>query len=120
MPPTSRAARRILPLALLSAVLAVPTAAAAQPSVAPQGSRLAQPTPVPVTGHSDLGDWASGVPVVTSGGSALASPGATSSAETTTADLTSSIATKLATRAKDTRLGSAWSGQVVDFGTGKA
>ena len=120
MPPASRAARRVLPLALLSAVLAVPTAASAQPSSASQGSRLAQPSPVPVTGHSDLGDWASGVPLVTSGGSALASPGATSSAEAAAADLTSSIATKLATRAKDTRLGTAWSGQVVDLGTGKA
>ena len=122
MSPASRAVRCALPLALLAAVLAVPTVASAQPpAVATVPQVPAQPDPVPVTGHSDLGDWASGIPLTTSADSSLASPEATSSADATAAaDLTSSIRTKLGTRAKDTRLGTVWSGQVVDLGTGKA
>jgi D-alanyl-D-alanine carboxypeptidase/D-alanyl-D-alanine-endopeptidase (penicillin-binding protein 4) len=133
MTPASRATRCALPVALLVAVLAVPTAATAQPTPAAAASPTQQATwseqveqveqlePVPVTGHSDLGDWTSGTPLPTSAGSSLAAPEATTSAEAAAvADLTASITRKLGTRAKDTRLGSSWSGQVVDLGTGKA
>lgn len=121
MPSSPRAHRRVVAFALLAAALCVPTAAVAQPAAATASSAAtapaAQPRPVPVTGHSDLGDWASSLPLVTSAGSSLAAPEAASAAA---ADLTSSIRTKLGTRAKDTRFGTVWSGQVVDLATGQA
>jgi D-alanyl-D-alanine carboxypeptidase/D-alanyl-D-alanine-endopeptidase (penicillin-binding protein 4) len=102
---------------LAAAVVAAPTAGASAPSAGPAGSQ-----PIPVAGDSDLGDWATGLPERGPAGAAptLTATGAQASTETTVADLTSSITTKLVARGKSRGAGTSFSGQVVDMATGKA
>jgi len=115
---------RPVAIATLTAVLAAAVTAA---SVAPAAAgttashdleRAASTTGVPRTTAAST----SLAPLVTNSRAASRSTATASTGTTTatTADLTSSIATKLASRAKDTRLGTAWSGQVVDLATGRA
>ncbi|KRE54593.1 D-alanyl-D-alanine carboxypeptidase/D-alanyl-D-alanine-endopeptidase [Phycicoccus sp. Soil748] len=111
-------------LAALTAVLAAAvtaasvTPAAAGPTASGDLERAASTTGVPRTTAASTGlapFGPTGGPLSRSAGTA-----STDATTTTTTDLTSSIATKLTTRAKDTRLGTAWSGQVVDLATGRA
>ncbi|MGO4343509.1 D-alanyl-D-alanine carboxypeptidase/D-alanyl-D-alanine-endopeptidase [Pedococcus sp. 2YAF34] len=111
-------------LAALTAVLAAAvtaasvTPAAAGPTASGDLERAASTTGVPRTTVASTGlapFGPTGGPLSRSAGTA-----STDATTTTTTDLTSSIATKLTTRAKDTRLGTAWSGQVVDLATGRA
>ena len=111
-------------LATLTAVLAATvTAASVAPAAAgPTGSadleRAASTTGVPRPTAASTG-----LPLFGRDGGTGGRATGTASTDATTAtiaDLTSGIATKLATRAKDTRLGTAWSGQVVDLATGRA
>jgi D-alanyl-D-alanine carboxypeptidase/D-alanyl-D-alanine-endopeptidase (penicillin-binding protein 4) len=111
-------------LATLTAVLAAAvTAASVSPAAAGStGSadleRAASTTGVPRTTAASTG-----LPLFGPDGGRVSRATGTASTDattTTTTDLTSGIATKMATRAKDTRLGTAWSGQVVDLATGRA
>lgn len=105
---------------LAAAVAAAPSAGAAAPAAAPSGA-AAGAQPVPVTGDSDLGEWASGVPQVeAASGPAPRVALAEGASAATAADLTSSIATKLAARGASRGAGAYFSGQVVDLATGRA
>ena len=123
--PLSAAAVVLAPWLVAGLVAGGATAAAAPlhpgGAAAPAPSSVsaqATPAPVPVTGDDDLGEWATGIPAP-SAATEPAPPAPTTRSELS-ADLTTSIAGNLATRGRDARLGSAFSGQVVDLATGKA
>ena len=116
--------------AALAALAAVLTAAVATATVAPAAATTTS------SGDLESAGWTTGMPRPTTATTAVAPLGTTgtstsraagttttdasATSTTTVADLTSTIASRLTTRAKDTRLGTAWSGQVVDLATGRA